>query len=205
MVIDTVNGEEIPRYLVYDIVRFDDKDVGKLPFYPIRQQCIENEIIKPRYIAIQKGIINKNAEPFSVRKKEFWPITQAHQLLGEKFARTLSHEPDGLIFQPSNEPYVAGTCPDVLKWKPLELNSIDFRLKIAKQEGQGIISTKVGYLFVGQLDRPFGCMKWTKAIKNLDNKIIECKYENGEWKFMRERTDKSFPNSYKTAEGTKYI
>ncbi|ESO07461.1 hypothetical protein HELRODRAFT_138360, partial [Helobdella robusta] len=38
----------------------------------------------------------------------------------------------------------------------------------------------------------------TKAIRNLDQKIIVCKWENG-WHFMRQRTDKSFPNHYKTA------
>lgn len=137
MVIDKVDGEDIPRYLVYDIVKFENQDVGKMAFYPVRQSCIENEIIKPRNAAIENGIINKNAEPFRVRKKEFWPITQAASLLGEKFARALSHEPDGLIFQPSKEPYIAGRCDDVLKWKPLELNSIDFRLRIQKQEGIG--------------------------------------------------------------------
>lgn len=199
MVIDKVNGTDIPRFLIYDIIKFDGQDVGQLPFYPIRLHCIENEIIKPRILAMESGYINKSKEPFSIRKKEFWPITQAANLLGEKFASTLSHEPDGLIFQPSKEPYKSGSCEDVLKWKPVELNSVDFRLKIVKEEGMGIVSKKVGQLFVGQLDRHFGVIRFTKEIKDLHNKIIECKYEDNQWKFMRERTDKSFPNSYKTA------
>lgn len=44
-------------------------------------------------------------------------------------------------------------------------------------------------------------MKYTKAMQELDNKIVECKFENNEWKFMRERRDKSFPNGLNTAEG----
>lgn len=48
---------------------------------------------------------------------------------------------------------------------------------------------------------PFAMMNYTKTLKDLDNKIIECKFENGQWKFMRERTDKSFPNSAETAKG----
>jgi len=44
-------------------------------------------------------------------------------------------------------------------------------------------------------------MKYTKELKSMDGKIIECKFENGSWKFMRERTDKSFPNALKTAMG----
>ena len=43
--------------------------------------------------------------------------------------------------------------------------------------------------------------QFTKALKHLDNKIIECKWENNQWVFMRERTDKSFPNAFKTAIG----
>lgn len=103
MVIDKVNGENIPRYLAYDIIKFEDQDVGRMPFYPVRMECIDKEIISPRNLAIQQGIINKSSEPFSVRKKDFWDISQAASLLGEKFASTLSHDPDGLIFQPSKE------------------------------------------------------------------------------------------------------
>lgn len=103
MVIDKVGGENIARYLAYDIIKFEGYDVGEQSFYPTRMGCIEHEIIAPRHQAIQKGIINKSKEPFSVRKKDFWDVTQASSLLGERFAKTLSHEPDGLIFQPSNE------------------------------------------------------------------------------------------------------
>jgi hypothetical protein len=35
------------------------------------------------------------------------------------------------------QPYVAGSCSEVLKWKPLSLNSVDFKLKIVTQEGHG--------------------------------------------------------------------
>lgn len=103
MVIDKVNGTNIPRYLAYDIIKYEGQDVGKMPFEPTRLMCVENEIIKPRHQAMEAGYINKSLEPFSVRKKDFWHVTQARSLLGEKFAKTLSHEPDGLIFQPSKE------------------------------------------------------------------------------------------------------
>jgi len=44
-------------------------------------------------------------------------------------------------------------------------------------------------------------MKVNKQLKELNNKIIECKWEDNQWIFMRERTDKSFPNGYNTAMG----
>lgn len=94
---------DIPRYLAYDIIYFEETDISKQPFYPDRLGCIQNEVINPRILGMEKGYINRAAEPFSVRKKEFWHVTQAASLLGEKFARTLSHEPDGLVFQPSKD------------------------------------------------------------------------------------------------------
>lgn len=168
---------------------------------------------------MKRGLIDQARQPFSIRIKAFWDVTQAQALLGPKFAKTLSHDPDGLIFQPAREPYVAGTCPDVLKWKPSTLNSVDFRLKIAEESGMGyeassgkfaiplthllffrVLRKKIGLLFVGGLEAPFDKIKLTRELKELDNKIIECKYENNAWVFMRERTDKSFPNSFNTAK-----
>lgn len=145
MVIDKVDGESIPRFLVYDIISFEGKDVKSMPFYPTRIQYIQHEIIGPRYNAIVKGMINKVAEPFSIRMKDFWDITQARSLLGEKFAKNLSHEPDGLIFQPSKDPYVPGRCDEVLKWKPANLNSIDFRLKIVLETAPGLVCYKFAF------------------------------------------------------------
>ncbi|KAL1124335.1 hypothetical protein AAG570_000964 [Ranatra chinensis] len=199
MVIDKHQGMSYPRYLVYDIVRINDVDVSTHAFYPHRLQYIENEIIKPRHSAIMGGKIDKSKEPFSIRAKIFYPVEKAKSFLSEKFSNQLGHEPDGLIFQPSEDPYKAGQCIEVLKWKPPSHNSVDFRLKIALETGEGILRRKVGQLFVGGYDPPFATMRCTRDIKELDNKIIECRLENDNWVFMRERTDKSFPNRVETA------
>lgn len=121
MVIDKVNGLSIPRYLVYDIVKYEGRDIGQEPFYPNRLDCIAKQITgkmmariftversqncrfypEPRNNAMRQGLIVKDREPFSVRPKNFWDVTQAGALLAPKFANSLAHEPDGLIFQPS--------------------------------------------------------------------------------------------------------
>jgi len=41
MIIDKVNGQNIPRYLVYDVVAFEGFDISKQPFYPNRLMLIE--------------------------------------------------------------------------------------------------------------------------------------------------------------------
>ena len=200
MVIDKADGKEYPRYLAYDVILYDGEDVSSLPFHPDRFYTIQQNIMGGRHKALKEGRIRKETEPFSIRSKHFWDVTQADTLLSDKFAKQLGHEPDGLIFQPAKEPYCTGPSPEVLKWKPLSLNSVDFKLKIVTESGEGILPKKVGLLYVGGLNVPYSKMKVTKQIKDLNNAIIECKIDNGQWTFMRERTDKSFPNSANTAD-----
>lgn len=50
-----------------------------------------------------EGIIKRHEEPFGVRRKDFFEIHQTKSLLSEKFKQQLSHEPDGLIFQPRED------------------------------------------------------------------------------------------------------
>jgi mRNA-capping enzyme len=60
---------------------------------------------------------------------------------------------------------------------------------------------KIGYLYVTGYEPPFSSMKVTKAISGLNNKIIECRWFENRWDFMRERVDKSYPNHLNTAMG----
>jgi hypothetical protein len=51
-----------------------------------------------------KGKIDRSIEPFSIRQKKFWPLSDTKTLLGPKFTKeSLGHEPDGLIFQPADD------------------------------------------------------------------------------------------------------
>lgn len=197
MIIDRVNGQAVPRYLIYDIIKFNAQPVGDCDFN-IRLQCIEREIINPRHEKMKTGLIDKTQEPFSVRNKPFFDIHTSRKLLEGNFAKEVSHEMDGLIFQPIGK-YKPGRCDDILKWKPPSLNSVDFRLKITRMGGEGLLPQNFGLLYVGGYERPFAQIKVTKELKQYDNKIIECKFENNSWVFMRQRTDKSFPNAYNTA------
>uniref|UniRef100_A0A8C8DJJ1 mRNA-capping enzyme n=1 Tax=Oryzias sinensis TaxID=183150 RepID=A0A8C8DJJ1_9TELE len=199
MIIDKVNGQPVPRYLIYDIIKFNGQPVGQCDFN-IRLLCIEKEIISPRMEKMKTGQIDKTKEPFSVRNKPFFDIHASRKLLEGSFTSQVSHEVDGLIFQPCGR-YKAGRCDDILKWKPPNLNSVDFRLKITKVGGEGLLTQTVGLLYVGNYDMPFAKMKATKELKQYDNKIIECTFANNTWVFMRQRVDKSFPNSYDTAMG----
>jgi len=47
-------------------------------------------------------------------------------------------------------------------------------------------------------------LKVTKELKSLNKKIVECTWDatSKQWKFLRVREDKSFPNGYNTAMST---
>ncbi|KAL3184478.1 hypothetical protein MRX96_031770 [Rhipicephalus microplus] len=128
MIIDKDNGRDVPRYLIYDIIRFQGEEVMGVDFCR-RLTCISHELYEPRKAAMQEGRIKRESEPFGVRQKQFWDASLTYKLLSDKFAQSMPHELDGLIFQPKADPYICGRAMDVLKWKPPHLNTIDFRLK----------------------------------------------------------------------------
>eukprot|EP00096_Caligus_rogercresseyi_P014199 TRINITY_DN6715_c0_g1_i1.p1 TRINITY_DN6715_c0_g1~~TRINITY_DN6715_c0_g1_i1.p1 ORF type:complete len:598 (+),score=118.43 TRINITY_DN6715_c0_g1_i1:83-1795(+) len=192
--------QKIPRYLIYDVIQVSGNSLIERDFKK-RMAYIHSKIILPRNKAREEGRINADEETFSVRQKQFWSIDHTRTLLGPKFTKeSLGHEPDGLVFQPVRTAYKCGRDDTVLKWKPHTHNSVDFRLSVVKESRDGYIPTLLGLLFVGGHKTPFDQIRVVKGLSKYNNKIIECKWD-GEWKFMRERTDKSFPNAYSTAQG----
>ena len=68
-----------------------------------------------------------------------------------------------------------------------------------------MLKEKVGELYVNGYEPPFARIKINKALAGLHNKIIECRWGNDKWEFMRERLDKSYPNHMSTAIGLKHF
>ncbi|KAK2846382.1 hypothetical protein FQN49_005775, partial [Arthroderma sp. PD_2] len=137
------------------------------------------------------------------------------------------HGNDGLIFTCRSTPYKIGTDEHTLKWKPPEENSIDFRLRLefpsiepdSEDEADGVTEPYPDYdamptwhLFVlhnrGEYGH-FGTMYLTESEweemkslqKPLDDTIVECSQdEQGRWRFMRFRDDKTDANHISTVE-----
>ncbi|KAH7636958.1 mRNA-capping enzyme [Dermatophagoides farinae] len=205
MVVDVVDGQRFPRFLIYDIVYCDGQDVSERNFRD-RLNIIYKQIIMPRESAKRSGQIDRSKEPFGVRMKDFCELKNTYKFFEPKFQRDLSHEIDGLIFQPVHLPYIAGRCDRVLKWKPPTHNSVDFLLKIVEETRPGRVEKYLGQLYVGGKREPFAYINVTQELRKHNNRIIECRFnmqKNG-WEFMRERTDKSYPNALSTASNVVY-
>jgi len=62
--------------------------------------------------------------------KDFFELWQLGEVTA--IASELPHGTDGLVFTPVMVPYVPGTVPALLKWKPAEMNTVDFKLQVIK-------------------------------------------------------------------------
>ena len=64
-----------------------------------------------------------------------------------------------------------------------------------------MLPEKVGELYVLGYEPPYAFIKINKALSGMNGKIIECRWHEDKWDFMRQRVDKSYPNHITTAIG----
>jgi hypothetical protein len=99
-------------------------------------------------------------------------------------------------------PYERGTCTNILKWKPVELNSADF---IGQwRRGSLYIAARMTYSRDRKddfADIPVAILDGDdqRYLQSLDGAVLECVYddESAGWKPLRIRTDKERPNEYR--------
>ncbi|KAJ3417140.1 Dcp1p-Dcp2p decapping enzyme complex alpha subunit [Chytridiales sp. JEL 0842] len=114
----------------------------------------------------------------------------------------LKHKSDGVIFTSKDAPYTIGTCDKMLKWKPSDENTVDFRLDVrgdTKRSPEYMLQIWDG----GNLHTDFCTLnlepelreEWLKDPPH--GRIVECRYDPewlGHWRFMRFRDDKDKGN-----------
>ena len=141
------------HFMAFDLLIFNNNDIrGKTEFNLIKRLKVLNEIIKdlvlnPQYYLCScKKYIFKNVFIGS-------EILLSQQLNKDSNKNTIVnedgilHETDGLIFTPINEPYsLTKKWIKLLKWKPKELNTIDF-LSVKKER----INSEKGTSYIWEL------------------------------------------------------
>ncbi|KAH8594997.1 mRNA capping enzyme, catalytic domain-containing protein [Bisporella sp. PMI_857] len=227
LVMDKAPGGTLqPRFMVFDCLVIDgvslmDRSLDKrLAFFRERIQDPYNALLRkyPQEVPYQA---------FLVQMKEF-ELGYGIEKMFKQVLKSLPHGNDGLIFTCRETHYKHGTDPNILKWKPADENSIDFRLELefdmvqpdAMDQSEGVTEPYPDYdgmpichLYVYRGDNnpdiQYGTMfidpdLWDslKSLQQpLNDRIVECHMDdNGRWRYMRFRDDKTNANHISTVE-----
>jgi mRNA guanylyltransferase len=215
LVVDRLpDGTRKVTYLAYDILA--ENSVALLDLN-----------LEDRLLAAQSRVISPHIEfkqmkgmsfTFDIALKQMYKCRNVKFVLNYVFPR-LRHGNDGLIFTPIDEPYKAGTDEALFKWKPPELNSVDFEL-----------SEKRGHYLLNIYDHNTPIFhSWVTLPEHFEDVlakhplpcIVECVHDpnievfvpdteswqfqkgttvTGGWKIIRVRDDKNRPNEKSTLD-----
>lgn len=207
LVWDERKGEMV--FYIFDGIMFMAKNLCFMDLNG-RLQVIQNDVIGPLTARNKKNEIKEGVSvyekefPFKMKMKQMWKPYGLRELF-ERVIPLQGHENDGLIFTPVKDAYQAGTCHRLLKWKPSEMNSVDFKItRGLSDKWQLDIATqgRVHYYmdFVVEEDELLIKTLGKEDIVSLDGRIAEFRQSNEKWQFMRFRPDKRLPNDSKTVE-----
>lgn len=174
LITDHVGEEKRLRYLVYDAVVIEGESVK------------EGSLLE-RLKAAQKVVRHRKLDSKIVMYlKDFFSVKFSVSIY-KNLAPRLPHECDGLIFTPVKLPYIPGTCKSLLKWKPAELNTVDFVLdlifdvKTSSGDFHGRLLSAVQGVQQWQgvwLARSGPQWEWLRKNSYLANgKVVECRWD----------------------------
>lgn len=191
------NGNVYHNFLIFDIINFEGVYLIDNN-WDTRMDYVSKGICKFREMWMKEKPEMFKDEDFKISNKKQWKLNRLHKL--ELYIQNkVRHETDGIIFTPLSMLYILGRCDQILKWKPIELNSTDF---LAIQYNDLLYLTirndfdrKQPVIPISILD-----IKDSEYKKELNNAFIECIFDKDTqaWKPLRRRTDKKFPNGYNT-------
>lgn len=220
------NGQMQPKYLVFDCMVLDGNS--------LMNRTLDKRLayFKERLYDPYKALLDEYPDEIKfmlfILELKSMQFSYALELMFCKILKELPHGNDGLIFTCRTTDYQHGTDQNILKWKPADENSIDFRLEMEfpkrqpdKQDiAEGIKEPYIDYdampvcnLLVycgnGQEDKWFGTLylepheweEWKSMGEPMQDRIVECYMDaNKRWRYMRFRDDKMEANHTSTAD-----
>jgi len=175
-----LDGELLDReFIVYDAVCVSGQSVAK--------NCLLDRYGEAEKFI--KGILKVKTDPFVVRLKELFLFNEFQDFL-QKY-KTFKYV-DGIILTPNDDPIRTGTHETLFKWKPRDLNTIDFQMKKDKNRWNMFVQDAGNLIFESEIPIE-GSPTWIT-----EDCIAECQYVNGKWKPIHLREDKKHPNNRRT-------
>lgn len=125
---DMGNGKKVMKFLVFDSLAIDGKLLVQRPLD--KRLGYFRELIYKPYAQLCKMYPDEvEFFPFIVDFKDM-QLSYHLAIIWDEIVPKLKHGCDGLIFTCRPTPYRFGTDEKILKWKPPEENSIDFRMTL---------------------------------------------------------------------------
>ncbi|KAI7856683.1 mRNA capping enzyme, catalytic domain-containing protein, partial [Circinella umbellata] len=207
------NDKKIWRFLIFDLMSLNGVPVTKRSFNT-RLGLLQQDVIAPFKNSIRHLSDSVKSPPFSIELKKMERSYGLHLVFDQM--TKLKHSSDGVIWTPVKHPYIPGTCDKLLKWKPPELNTVDFRIsaKWSKEHKPiyklEVLSHGVTYKFYDHFQPESElAAEWKNHLP--DGRIAEFRYDRecavtiveqgyapttrkGGWRFVRFRGDKDTAN-----------
>ena len=80
---------------------------------------------------------NVNNKSITLFMKDYFNFNDVERL--NQFIKLLPHHNDGLIINVDDYPYYSGQSCEIFKWKPIEMNTIDFEIKYNKEKSRYLL------------------------------------------------------------------
>ena len=130
---------------------------------------------------------NANNKSITLYMKDYYKFTQIKKL--NELIKLLPHHNDGLIINVDDYPYYSGQSCEVFKWKPIEMNTIDFEIKfnedkkryllcVVGSEGDGINNSILKPVEILCFESDDEKKNFIQLYAKYENKLIaECFYD----------------------------
>ena len=180
---ELVNGN---LFMIYDAMETNGENLMK-------RNLLERLEMAGKFI---KKITKIKTDVVKIKLKRFFVKNDMLELVNQ-YIPLLSYKTDGIVFTPVNGGVRIGTHETMFKWKPRDMNTIDFQLKWRGNNKWGLYIQDRGILiFQSELQHEHG-NPWL-----IEDNIVECKYMIDDripwWMPVGIRTDKHHPNNRRT-------
>ncbi|KAI0998961.1 mRNA-capping enzyme subunit alpha [Podosphaera aphanis] len=218
------SGETEAKYLVFDCLVLDGNSLMTRTLDK-RLAYFNERVFEPYRQLLKKYPQEVPHQHFKIEMKAM-QFAYAIEMMFRQVLPSLKHGNDGLIFTCRTSEYKFGTDNNILKWKPENENSIDFRLRLEfpliqpdeVDRSEGITEPYNDYEAIpicnlhayggdDHEDPWFATMRiepteW-ESLKSLqeplNDRIVECYMDTQkQWRFMRFRDDKTQANHITT-------
>ncbi|KAJ3076333.1 Dcp1p-Dcp2p decapping enzyme complex alpha subunit, partial [Quaeritorhiza haematococci] len=119
------DGKKTLWFLLFDCIVVDGKSLMDRPYHK-RLGHLREMILKPFQQLQAKDPKYSAKHPFRMGLKKL-ELSYGLERVFEQI-ELLKHKSDGIIFTSKDAPYSTGTCDKMLKWKPSEENTVDFKI-----------------------------------------------------------------------------